>query len=288
MEISLQGRVVIVSGASRRLGRCYAMALGRAGATVIALARTMGDDPAQMGTLREVEETGRKLGYAIHSYRCDLNDEDDIERVIDEVVARFGGIDGIVNNAVFAADRRDPLDLSREVWEEAMHVNVRAPYVLISKAYPSMVTRGGGSIVNITSLAATNTGKGGGAHLGLVLYGASKAALNRLTTWFAAEFESDNIAVNAISPGDVSVFMRMVNGIDAEAKGVEPVAGKQLDEAFWGDPVAWLMAARPARLTGQILHTYSFGEGWGSRDGAGPEWSPQIRKILGRDNLAAR
>jgi NAD(P)-dependent dehydrogenase (short-subunit alcohol dehydrogenase family) len=286
MAASLKGKVVIVSGASRRLGRCYAMALGRAGFTVVALARTMGDDPTRMGTLREVEASGRALGYDIYSMRCDLNDEASIDRVVTETIERFGGIDGLVNNAVYTSGRNDPLTIPRDMWDEAMQINVRAPYALITKAYASMAARGGGSIVNITSLAAQPTGKGGGAHLGLVLYGASKAALNRLTSWFAAEFEGDNIAVNAISPGDVSVFMRLVNGIGAEEGGLEQVDGAQLDEAFWGDPVVWLASARSGDMTGKIVHTYSFGESWGDRNGPEPAWSSEILKILGRDNVA--
>ena len=163
-------------------------------------------------------------------------------------------------------------------------MNVRAPYVLIDTALPHLQARGGGSIVNVTSLAAGKTGKGGGAHHGLLLYGVTKAALNRMTTWYAAELESSNIAVNAISPGDVSVYMRVVNGVGADETD-EVVEGEQLDEAFWGDPVVWLVGARPSEMTGEILHTYTFGEGWGPRPETPPQRSPIIEQILGRDNL---
>jgi NAD(P)-dependent dehydrogenase (short-subunit alcohol dehydrogenase family) len=283
----LNEKVVIVSGASRRLGRCYAMALGKAGATVIALARTLGEDTAQPGSLLEVEASGRAAGYDIHAYRCDLTDEENIRAVVAAVAERFGGIDGIVNNAVDMSGSDDSLDISADAWNRAMQVNVRAPYLLIAQSHLHMVARGGGAIVNVTSLVAGPTGKGGGAHKGLALYGAAKAALNRLTTWFAAEFESDNIAVNAISPGDVSVYMRSVNGVDLKARGQEVVEGNQLDERFWGDPVVHLIAARPPEPTGQILHTYTYGETWGARHATPPDWSPEVLHLLGRDNLAA-
>jgi NAD(P)-dependent dehydrogenase (short-subunit alcohol dehydrogenase family) len=115
----------------------------------------------------------------------------------------------------------------------------------------------------------------------------TKAALNRMTTWYAAELESSNIAVNAISPGDVSVYMRVVNGVGADETD-EVFEGEQLDEAFWGDPVVWLAGARPSEMTGEIVHTYTFGEAWGPRPETPPPRSPIIEQILGRDNLKAR
>ena len=284
----LSGKVVVVTGASKRLGRCYAMSLARAGARVVALARGIGDDPERPGTLAEVEATGRRRGWNVTAIRCDLSDEADIDRAVERIVGELGGIDALVNNAVTEVDRIDHLSISREVWDAHFDVNVRAPYLLMARSVPHMVARGGGAIVNITSLAAGKTGRGGGAHKGLLQYGLSKAALNRLTTWFAAEYEDANIAVNAISPGDVSVYLRVVNGIGAEVPDRDVVAGEQLHEDFWGRPVVWLCGARPADVTGQILHTYSFGQDWGPRYETEPDWPPAIRKILGRDNLKAR
>jgi NAD(P)-dependent dehydrogenase (short-subunit alcohol dehydrogenase family) len=280
----LDGKVIVVSGASRRLGRCYALALAQAGARVIALARTMGEDSTQVGTLREVEATARARGLEVVARRCDLGDEAQVRTVVEDAAQEYGGIDGIVNNAIAFANRRDCTGISRADWNEAFAVNVRAPYVLIDTALPHLRARGGGSIVNVTSLAAGKTGKGGGAHHGLLLYGVTKAALNRMTTWYAAELESSDIAVNAISPGDVSVYMRLVNGIAADDTD-EVVEGEQLDEPFWGDPVVWLARVRPSEMTGEILHTYTFGEEWGPRPETPPQRSPIVEQILGRDNL---
>ncbi len=282
---SVEGKVVVVSGASRRLGRCYALSLAKAGARVVGLARTVGDDPGKMGTLAEVEATARQAGHDLTAYRCDLSDEEEINRVVDDVVQRFGGIDGLVNNAISSVDRIDCLSVPQDVWEESMRVNVRAPYVLMARSVPHMIARGGGSIVNITSLSAGATGKGAGAHAGLLQYGVTKAALNRLTSFFAAEFEEDNIAVNAISPGDASAYMRMMNGVGPEVPEQEVVAGHQLDDEFWGNPIVFLAGARPSDLTGQILHTYTFGQSWGPSYPTPPEWSPEIRSLLTRDNL---
>jgi NAD(P)-dependent dehydrogenase (short-subunit alcohol dehydrogenase family) len=284
----LDGKVVIVTGASKRLGRCYALALANQGARVVALARSLGDDPNQVGTLAEVVETARQAGGEVTASRCDLGDEAAIRRTVDEVVARFGGIDGVVNNAIAAVDRMDAMNVPQDIWEDQMRINVRAPYLLTVLAAPSMKARGGGSIINITSMSGGTTGRGGGAHKGLVHYGVSKAALNRLTTYFAAEFEPDDIAVNSLSPGDAAAYMRMVNGVDEDA-GEEHIAeGQQLDEKFWGGPVVYLTGARPADVTGQNLHTYTFGETWGPPYPTPPQWSPEVLKVLGRDNLSAR
>jgi len=283
----LKGKVILVSGASKRLGRCYALALARAGAQVIALARTLGDETAPMGTLREVERSAQAAGIAVSARCCDITDEEALKRTVLEVADQFGGIDGIVNNAVAYSTAMQCRGITHDVWNEAFNVNVRAPYVLIDTAAPIMEARGGGSVINITSLAAGPTGKGGGAHKGLLLYGLTKAALNRMTSWYAAELEDRNIAVNAISPGDVSVYMRMANGLDPEDRQLEVVEGAQLDEDFWGGPVVWLAAARPAEMTGQTLHTYTFGEEWGPPIDV-RDRSPLIQKILGRDNLAPR
>jgi NAD(P)-dependent dehydrogenase (short-subunit alcohol dehydrogenase family) len=279
--------VIVVSGASRRLGRCYALALARAGAQVVALARTLGEDPAQFGTLREVEATARASGLQVAVRRCDLADEAQARQVVDGAAREFGGVDCVVNNAVAFAGRMECNGISRSDWDDAFAVNVRAAYVLIDTALPHMQARGGGSIINITSLSAGATGKGGGAHKGLLLYGLTKAALNRMTTWYAAELESSGIAVNAISPGDASAYMRLVNGIGADDSR-EVIEGQQPDEAFWGNPVVWLAGVRPDELTGEVLHTYTFGETWGPRPERPPQWSPAIEQIRGRDNLKAR
>lgn len=278
---SLDGNVVIVTGASRRVGRSYALALAKAGATVVALARTMGDDPTRFGTLAEVAAAGRKAGHEVHAYRCDLADEDEILRTVDDVVARFGGIDAVINNAVAEMGRIDGLAVPRDIWDAQMRVNVRAPYVLTAASAPHMIARGGGSIVNVTSLSGSTPSKDSGAHEGLVHYGVSKAALNRLTTWFAIEFADANIAVNSISPGDADAYMRLVNNA-ADGPEVQLSAGNQLDQAFWGNPIVYLAGARPADVTGQILHTYTFGESWGPRYPTPPAWSPEVLKILGR------
>jgi NAD(P)-dependent dehydrogenase (short-subunit alcohol dehydrogenase family) len=136
-----------------------------------------------------------------------------------------------------------------------------------------MIERGGGSIINITSGAAGFTRPGVGAHEGFMAYGVSKAALERLTLYFSAEFEQDNIAVNAISPGFV--------GRPGAAEGGYMAQGEEPDLEFWGDPLVHLAQQRPQDgFTGKIVHTYQFGRSWGPKPEQPPQWNEHIRAIL--------
>lgn len=276
---SLEGKVIMVTGASKRVGRCYALALARAGAQVVAVARTQGV-AGQPGSLAEVAAAGAAAGLDITPWPCDLSDEGAIRTMITGLAARFGGVDAVVNNAVAPMSRIDCMDVPADVWDAQMRVNVRAPYLLTVLAAPLMTARGGGSIVNITSLSGSTPAKESGAHEGLVHYGVSKAGLNRLTSYFAIELAEANIAVNGLSPGNADAYLRAVNNIGDEGEQ-QVVAGQQLDETFWGDPLVWLAAARPADMSGQIVHTYGFGESWGPLRTAPTNWSPEISRIIG-------
>jgi NAD(P)-dependent dehydrogenase (short-subunit alcohol dehydrogenase family) len=134
------------------------------------------------------------------------------------------------------------------------------------ESIPQMIARGGGSIVNITSGSAQVTEKGAPAH-GFPTYAVTKAALERLTTYFAAEFAESNVAVNAVSPGHVARY------IDS---------GREPEPRFWGPPVLHLAAQRPrdGGRTGQVLHTYEFGRSWGPRPSSPPTWDSELTAIL--------
>ena len=245
---ALAGRIAIVSGASRGVGRAYALALAAAGARVMALARSAEGDPATPGTLAELAAAGRAAAFDIAVCRCDVQDEASIATAVAQTIDRFGGVDILINNAVSAIHQFDALAVPPDEWDDTFRVNVRAPYAFMRACVPQMIARGGGSIVNITSGAAGATKPGMGAH-GFPAYAVTKAALERLTTYFAADYADAGIAVNAVSPGNVGYYTR---------DGAEP------DLAYWGDPMVHLAAQRPADgFTGRILHTYDYGRSWG-------------------------
>jgi hypothetical protein len=146
----------------------------------------------------------------------------------------------------------------------------------------------GDSIRNVTSLAARPTGRDGGAHMGHLLHGLTKAAPNPHDLVVRRRAGGQRHRRERGQSGRPSVYLRMANGFGATVIDTEVVEGEQLDETLWGDPVAWLASARLADVTGEIHHAYTFGETWGRRYQTPREWSPAIRHILGRDNLKAR
>jgi citronellol/citronellal dehydrogenase len=196
----LEGRVAIVTGASRGLGKCYAMALAEAGAKVAVAARS--DAPSRLpGTIQETVDEIRKLGGEAMAVRCDVGVPADLQYLVGDTVYRYGRIDILVNNAA-NAHRMPFFNVSPEWWDAYFRTNLRAAFLLAQAVAPHMMRQGGGSIVNITSGAATAPlDEHLLAHHGL--YMISKAALDRLTEYLAAELKPHNIAVNALSPGAV-------------------------------------------------------------------------------------
>jgi NAD(P)-dependent dehydrogenase (short-subunit alcohol dehydrogenase family) len=265
--VDLAGKVAIVTGASKGIGRAYALALVQAGATVVATARVLGaaqeDLPEHtlaglVASARQEQVAGRMVAVA-----CDLEVEDDIVRVVDEVVANLETVDILVNNAGLYP-HHDPLAVTVEEWDHILRVNVRAPYLTIRQVAPHMIRQGRGSIINITSRSAgfTDREHDRGAHDGLFVYGVSKAALNRLTTYFAEELRPSGVAVNALSPGGVLTdTWRQVAPADFEAARLSG-KGKQPVPEVLGPALLYLARQTAATMTGQILHTDAFGTTW--------------------------
>lgn len=225
----LAGRAAIVTGASRGLGRAIALALAAEGAAVAVAGRTeeVWDDrlPGTIGeTVADIEAAG---GRAV-AVRADLTDRDEIARLVDSARDALGPIAILVNNAAFTAPGRPPAPggeprpkpakppsgAARPGWpgfvSTPLHayrrhfdIAVFAAYELMQLVCPDMIEAGGGSIINITSVASRLPGDGPYAdRSGGVLpgYGGSKAALEHLTQCAAFDLTDHNIAVNALSP----------------------------------------------------------------------------------------
>jgi NAD(P)-dependent dehydrogenase (short-subunit alcohol dehydrogenase family) len=269
----LEGKVALVSGASRGVGRIYALALAEAGATVIATARTVAGDPEIPGSLTEVVATARQARLNVVAYGCDVDDEESIVKVTRQAIANHGAVDVLVNNAAVLGSIPH-LEVPKAEWGRYMRVNVRAPYVFIRELIPQMAARGGGAIVNITAGGTGAFGAGLAAvrgsrmHDDVLHYGVSKAALDRMTVWFAIEYEPDNVAVNGISPGQVSRYTRE--------------SGREPDADFWGRPLVYLAQQRPKEggVTGQIFHTYQFGRTFGPEKAGRPGHDDVLTGLL--------
>jgi NAD(P)-dependent dehydrogenase (short-subunit alcohol dehydrogenase family) len=194
-ERNLEGRVALITGGGGAIGSATAERLARAGAKV-AIA-DIRQDAAGAVADRLASEGLNALAFAV-----DLAQENQIVQLAEDVLKAFARIDILHNNAatggaIFDADKT-LLDLTAEVWDKTFAVNVRAPMLLSKAVAPYMLRQGGGVIIN-TSTGASETP----AADARTAYGASKAALNMLTRYIAAQYGPQNIRCNAVLPGVV-------------------------------------------------------------------------------------
>jgi NAD(P)-dependent dehydrogenase (short-subunit alcohol dehydrogenase family) len=230
-ELDLAGKVVIVTGASRGLGKQAALDFARRGANVVLAARTVRAHDYLPGTLGEtLNQIEALAGHAI-AVATDLAKEEDLERLVNTAVDHFGGVDILINNAAVTAGDiwgKPFLELTREEWLYQFAVNTHAPFTLTQLVVPIMDERGGGRIINVS------TGSGevfrqpeeppklsavGGFSLAVPGYYCSKRALDRFGNCMAPEFHAKNIAIIGMHPGLVAteiVALRVKeNGLDA-------------------------------------------------------------------------
>jgi citronellol/citronellal dehydrogenase len=187
--MDLDGKVAIVTGASRGVGAATAVALAQAGCRVACAARATASQPQRTpGTLDDTVLRINEAGTAGIALPTDLAKEDDVVRMVRTTVDRFGRVDVLVNNAAitFVGD----LDIPLKRHDLIMDVNLRAPLVAIREAKEHMVRQGGGAILNVSSAAAFFP------YPGLMSYGVSKIALERLTLDAAVQLRQHEIAVN--------------------------------------------------------------------------------------------
>lgn len=199
----LDGKVAIVTGASRGIGKAIAELFAREGAKVAFCARTLheGDHPALEGSLDKTLAEIRAEGATAIAVQCDVSDQEQCAAMVRQTAAELGPVDVLVNNA--ALNYFIPfVDYPPNRWVRAFAVNVHAPFWLSQMVLPGMIERRGGAIVNISSRGGMFPGPGPyeQGFAGGVMYGASKAALERMTQGVAQEVFPHNIAVNALSP----------------------------------------------------------------------------------------
>ncbi|HEX7184505.1 MAG TPA: glucose 1-dehydrogenase [Thermoanaerobaculia bacterium] len=184
----LSGRVAVVTGASRGIGAALAQALAGAGARVVLASRKMEGLEAMAESIRG--SGGEALAVACHTGRAT-----DVEALAARAVEAFGGVDVLVNNAATSPHFGPILEAEEPHWDKTFEVNVKGYMHAIRACVPRMRERGGGSIVNVASVAGMIP------HSGLGVYGVSKAAVLMLTKTLAIELARDEIRVNAIAPG---------------------------------------------------------------------------------------
>ncbi|MEP4769427.1 MAG: SDR family oxidoreductase [Roseibium sp.] len=223
----LSGQVALVTGASRGIGEAAAHSLAKYGAMVVLAARSSGD-------INRIASEIKAAGGSAIAVTCDVSSYEDVTKAIQHAIDTFGGIDILVNNAgvidpISRIDESDP-----EEWGKAIDINVKGVYHGMRVAIPHMLKKGSGTIVNISSGAAS------GALEGWSAYCSSKAAALSLTKCGDKEFGEKGLRIVGLSPGTVATKMQ----VDIKASGINPVS--QLDPsvhipAEWvGETICWL------------------------------------------------
>jgi NAD(P)-dependent dehydrogenase (short-subunit alcohol dehydrogenase family) len=255
--MTLQGKVAIVTGGSRGIGRAICQGLAAQGAKVVVASRTVVDDSKgttfesyASGTVYDTAQRIQERGGTALGVPCDVARAEDLRHLVATTLEHFGRIDVVVSNA--GIDCESPVvDLDIDLLDRCLAVNVRGPLLLCKFALPSMIAQGSGSLFCITSGAAR------GYRPGRVGYSMSKAALERMFLSLAEEVRPYGIAVNVLSPGRVDTWMNR----HGDWPGTSHIPMTQPEAVI---PAAvWLAAQDASSFSGQVVERADFGVTWG-------------------------
>ena len=236
MTNTLTGKTALVTGATAGIGYAIALQLAAQGAEVVVHGRN-----AERGakTVQDIENAGGKARFVA----ADVANAADVRRLADEA----GAVDILVNNAGIYrfAPTFDTLDAD---FDDQINTNLRAPYLLVQKLVPGMIERGGGSVINVTTVAATTPAAGAG------IYGASKAALELLTKLWADEFGGQGIRVNAVAPGPTQTLGTQAFESDLiEGLGRTTALGRTAESDEIANVVTFVASPAASYINGTVL-----------------------------------
>lgn len=191
MDTGLKGKTVLITGASRNVGRLAADYFAREGANLVICTSS------KMQGLEETADMVRKRGCGVVAVQCDVTDASQVEKMVEAGVKQFGGIDVAVNNAVYRSDVKGAgfLEQPHEIWQRNIDVNLNGPYHICRAVIPHMKKKGWGRIVNFSGIAPF---RGEGAAKAMV-----KIGIVGFTRGLATEFAPHGITANCIGPGTI-------------------------------------------------------------------------------------
>ena len=245
--MSLEGKIAIVTGAGKGIGRDAALAVAAEGATVVAVARTQADLDE---TVRLIEEKG---GKAISLAR-DLTVADQVQSMVDTVVEKFGRIDILVNNAggypseIYDAVKQQAIKIwewSETQWDQIIKTNLRIPFLVTKNVVPVMIKQGKGDIVNVSSRMGRIASQMGA-------YAVAKGGIVTMTKTTAIQTKEYGIKCNAVSPGIVDTPGQRVYNHSVGQDGCPMGSSKDVAKA-----IIYLLADSPAVMTGQSVDLFT-------------------------------
>lgn len=240
----LTGKVAVVTGAGRGIGRATALALARRGASIVAGNRRIADGEQIVADIAAG-------GGRAHFIATDVGDPGQIKALIDGAVAQFGRLDILFNNAGYQEPRTSIADAPEAFFDHVFETNTRSVWLGMKYALAHMVPQGSGTIVNCASVSGLRN-----PNPGLALYSASKAAVISMTRSAAVEYAEKGIRVNAVAPGRVVTDMMLASKImdmSAVAAGLPLRRMGQPEEV--AEAVAWLVSDAASFVVGHVLCT---------------------------------
>jgi len=239
--MELAGKVALVTGGSRGIGRGICLALARAGSDVVV--NYVSNAAAAQDTVAEL----KKLGVRAMSFQADVAEEAHANNMIEQAMKEFGRVDVLVNNAGITRDKSF-MKMSTNQWKDVLHVNLDGPFNMTRAVLPQMAERGWGRIINISSVVA-EMGAFGQAN-----YAVTKGGLIAFTRTLALEVARKGVTVNCIAPGYIATDMTAVMPAEVldKVKNATPVGRLGTPEDI-GRAVLFLASPAASFVTGVVL-----------------------------------